>query len=518
MTWLEKVRQMLPGDKSNPAKGAFQALGPGPQPAALEVAELVKRGYQFKDAGQLADALSMFLSAHAKDPASCVALNALGLVYKDLNRLEEALQQFRRALQIDPHHLGSLCNAAAVLTQAGRQEEAIEYCRQALTINAEFEPALTVLAQSLNSAGRHEEALTICDRLVERYPDHIRLRRNRALTLQQLGHFDAALADFKRIVELGPDDQQARMSLSLNALLCGDFATGWVFHEARWNIGPVGPIAARTGRASWDGKASLRGKTILLYAEQGYGDTIQFSRYCTMVKALGARVLLGVPAAVRPLFANLEGVDDLIPDNAELPSFDEHSSLMSLPLAFETRLATIPAMGARLAAPAQKIAGWRARLGQPRRMRVAISWKGNPGHADDSKRSIQLDHFSSLFELQVDFLSIQIGITQAERLILSQSKNVLDVSSEIADFEDTAALMECCDLVISVDSAPAHLAGAIGKPCWILIAQPPDWRWMLDRDDSPWYQSVRLYRQPRSGDWQGALEKIRADLSALNRH
>jgi tetratricopeptide (TPR) repeat protein len=518
MKWLEKVRRLLARDYPDASNLTTVAPISSPKADEQDILTLVEHGYQLKDSGHLEDALSVFLSAHAKDPTSCVALNAIGLLYKALNRPQDALQQFRRALEINPRHVGSLCNAAAVLTEIGEPDAAIENCSRALEIEPGFEPALTVLALSLSSAGRHEEALTICDQLVSDNPGHIRLRRNRALTLQQLGRFDEALADFKRIVELAPEDQQARMSLALNALLCGDFADGWLFHEARWYTGAPDrhPLAGRINQASWDGQTPLSGKTILLHAEQGYGDTIQFSRYCRMVKARGARVLLGVPAAIRPLFRDLEGVDELIPDQRALPSFDEHSSLMSLPLAFSTRLDSIPEIGAKLAASSDKLKIWRDRLGAARRMRVAISWKGNPSHADDAKRSIQLDQFRSLFDLPIEFLSIQFAVTEAERLVLSNSPNVRDVSGEIRDFEDSAAVLECCDLIISVDSAPAHLAGAMDKPCWILIAQPPDWRWLLKREDSPWYPSVRLYRQPHAGEWATALEKLRADLSTLS--
>ena len=227
-------------------------------------------------------------------------------------------------------------------------------------------------------------------------------------------------------------------------------------------------------------------------------------------------MLLGVPAAMRPLFKNLVGVDELLPDHAHLPVFDEHAPLMSLPLAFETRLDSIPEVGEALAAPAHKVSAWRARLGASQRMRVAVSWKGNPDHLDDEKRSIRLELFCRLFQLPVDFFAIQFGITDAERLILHNFSNLRDVSPEIADFEDSAALIECCDLVISIDSAPAHLAGAMGKPCWLLIAQPPDWRWLLERADSPWYPSLRLYRQPKPGDWQSALELLRRRPDALD--
>jgi tetratricopeptide (TPR) repeat protein len=517
MDWLRKIRGLRsdkppgPLEKTSPVTTSAIALPAG------EVMELIERGYQAKDSGRLKEALALFHSAHIKDRNSDAAVTGLGLVYKDLNQPEDALRQFNQVLARKPDHVASLCNAAASLSMLGRTEEAIAFCHRALEVDTSFEPALTMLAQCLNASGRHQDALVICNQLVEAYPHHIRLRRNRALTLHQLGRFDLALDDFRTIVALEPSDQQARYSLGLNALLCGDFATGWSFHEARFAIGAAGghPLAGRIDQAAWDGKRSLNDKTMLLYAEQGYGDTIQFSRYCQMVKARGAHVLLGVPAALRPLFRNLEGVDELIPDGRELPHFDEHCALMSLPLAFDTRLDTIPEIGAVLAASPDKQMLWRHRLGEKQRLRAAVSWKGNPRHTDDAKRSLSLAEFSTLFSLPMDFLVIQFGITEAERAILATRNNVRDVTAEVVDFEDSAALFEQCDLVISIDSAPAHLAGAMAKPCCILIAQPPEWRWLLEREDSPWYQSVRLFRQPRPGDWQGALARLTLHLSAL---
>jgi tetratricopeptide (TPR) repeat protein len=517
MKWLDKFMKRTPMIAPH-SKGSHQddASTPPASAGVEPISGMIERAYRSKDMRRPAEALSIFQAALARDSEDCGVLNGLGLVYLDLAMPLEALSHFKQALEVNPDHLSSLCNSASVLTSLGQPQEAIRNCERALSIKADFEPALVPLAFAYNSLGRHEEALVICDRLVRAYPDRSQLRRNRALTLQDMGRFNEALSDFRAIVELDPSDRQARHSLALNSLLCGDFTTGWREHEARWASGNVvHPLAGRQLKAPWDGKRDLSGKTILLYAEQGHGDTIQFSRYCRLVKARGARVLLGVPAPLRPIFKDLEGVDELIPDHQELPDFDEQSPLMSLPLAFETRLDTIPEQATALAASPAKIADWQTRLGEADRLRIAISWKGNPSHAADAARSIALEEFSALFLLPFDFVSVQFGVTSAEQSILRDFPNVRDVGSQINDFEDSSALIACCDLVISVDSAPAHLAGAMGKPCWILITYRPDWRWLLDRGDSPWYSSVRLFRQPRPGDWRSVFEFVKRDLAAL---
>jgi len=518
--WFDKIRGHSLVTAKSPdlisAQSGSDALAP---PASEPLARLVERAYEKKDLGDTEAALALFQTALARDSVNCSVLNGLGLVCADLARPDDALQYFERALQIDPEHVSSLCNSAPLLTQLGRAEEALRNCEHVLSLKPDFEPALSALAQALNRLGRQEEALSICDHLVERNPHRLQLRRNRAMILQDLGRYETALADLRAIAEFDPSDPNAQYSLAFNSLLCGDFETGWKAHESRWaalGVAAPHPLAGQKLNEPWDGKRSLQGKTILLHGEQGYGDNIQFSRYCKLVKTRGAHVLLGVPAALRRLFRELDGVDELVDDHQPLPHFDEYIALMSLPLAFGTRLETIPEQGRPFSAPPERIAAWQARLGQAMRPRIAVCWRGNPKFPGNANRSIPFNDFAALFHLPFEFLSMQIDLTKEETALLHNTPNVRDCGSELVDFEESAALLSCCELVISIDSAPAHLAGAMKKPSWILLCQRPDWRWLLNRSDSPWYPAMRLYRQTQLGQWGPILETVRRDLLATN--
>ena len=276
----------------------------------------------------------------------------------------------------------------------------------------------------------------------------------------------------------------------------------------------------------WLGDGTLAGKTILLHCEQGLGDSLQFCRYTTLVARLGARVVLEVPPALRNLFAALDGVAELVVLGDPLPHFDCHCPLMSLPLAFGTTLTTIPADAPYLRADAAKVLRWRQRLGERRRPRVGLVWSGGfrPDQPElwavNSRRNVPLSMLASLAGLALDFYSLQKGQpAEAELARLTASgwdgPHIADVSAELGDFSDTAALIEALDLVVSVDTSTAHLTGALGKPVWILNRFDTCWRWLLDRTDSPWYPTARLYRQPTAGDWGAVLAQVRADLAAL---
>ena len=315
---------------------------------------------------------------------------------------------------------------------------------------------------------------------------------------------------------LKPGYAEACWNKSLALLVTGDFKPGWELYEWRWKAETLTTVYERLfSQPLWLGKDPLAGKTILLHSEQGMGDTIQFCRYARLVAGLGARVILEIDASLVGLFQNLEGADLVIARGTPLPPFDCHCPLMSLPLAFRTDLETIPAAVPYLEVGKDRLAKWGARLGEKRAPRVGLVWSGRVLHKNDHNRSLGLAELISHLPAGCQYLSLQKEIRDMDRPVLASHGGILHFEDELVDFGDTAALCELMDVVVSVDTSVAHLAGALGRPVWILLPYMPDWRWLLDRADSPWYPSARLYRQERTGEWSGVLERVQADLLAL---
>ena len=298
-------------------------------------------------------------------------------------------------------------------------------------------------------------------------------------------------------------------------LLLGDFAAGWAGREARFRL-PALPVTYPTFRQPlWLGEGDIAGKTILLYADEGLGDTIQFVRYVPLVAARGARVVLAVADAVRPLLSGMSGVAQCLSKSAALPPFDLYCPISSLPLAFATRLDTIPCgQGYLPQPPDDRVQAWAKRLGAHDRLRVGLVWSGNPRHMNDRNRSIPLERLATMLDLDATFVSLQKEARPDDQATLAGT-GMLDFTADLTDFVETAALVSCLDLVITVDTSVAHLAAALGRPTWILLPFTPDYRWLLDRDDSPWYPTARLFRQTEARDYASVIERLRTELAAL---
>jgi hypothetical protein len=319
-----------------------------------------------------------------------------------------------------------------------------------------------------------------------------------------------------RGMELDPDLARQRLRKAFEALRDGDFTTGWEEYESRIIAAPG--VLPRRGfeQRQWYGETDIAGKTILLHAEQGHGDAIQFVRYVPMVAALGALVVLEIHRPLVPLAAAIPGVASLHQLGDRLPPFDLHCPLMSLPLALHTELATIPADIPYLTVPQERLARWRRRLGPRRRMRIGIVWSGNPDYGDDYKRSIPLADFTRILDRpECELHVIQNDVRASDKQVLDGLTHLSDHSTLFDDFADTAALISLLDLVIAVDTSVAHLAGAIGWPTWLLLPHLADWRWLAEREDSPWYPTMWLFRQETEGDWTGVLDRVARELSAM---
>jgi tetratricopeptide (TPR) repeat protein len=430
------------------------------------------------------------------------------------NRLDEAQEIALALLRAQPRdfHVQRLLGALAA--RRGRWEECVAASTAALALQPDHAETLANRGAALRMLGRFDEALSDYDRAIAAAPASPEAHNNRGVALAALNRHREAIAAYTRAIELKPDYDRARFNRATSRLVLGDFVQGWRDHESRWTGSEMhrGPRAL-PGR-EWDGREDLAGKTLLLYAEQGMGDTIQLARYAAAAHRRGARVILEVHAPLVPLLQDLEGVERVVALGGPLPPFDLHRALMSLPLAFRTTLDSIPSHVPYLQAPPDAIAAWRGKLRDGRARHIGLAWSGSRTLRNDAHRSIPLERLAPLVSPERTLVSIQTDIREPDRAAL-QSLGIRTFTEELRDFGDTAALVSALDLVISVDTAAAHLAGALAKPVWILLPLSPDWRWLLDRADSPWYPTARLFRQPRIGDWDTVIAEVAQALLAL---
>lgn len=373
--------------------------------------------------------------------------------------------------------------------------------------------------------GRYEAALADYNRAIDLSPDCAEAHSNRGIVLQELNQPEAAVASYDRAIAISPDYAQAYLNRSLALLLQGELERGWTDYEWR--------VKTKDGRSErrdflqprWLGAESLVGKTVLLHCEQGFGDTLQFCRYAKLVADMGAKVLLQVPRALKDLLGTLDGVGQLLLPNEPLPDFDFHSSLMSLPWAFKTTLATIPNQVPYLRASERKRRIWRQRIGDSDKLQIGLVWSGGfrPNQpsvwAVNNRRNIPLTKLATILRSDCTFYSLQKGQPAeselADWIANGNEPQIVDLTASLHDFSDTAALIAELDLVISVDTSVVHLAGALGKPVWLLNRFDTCWRWLLERTDSPWYPTITLYRQERMGDWDSVLQRVRSDLEKI---
>jgi len=396
-----------------------------------------------------------------------------------------------------------------VLTDLGNFAAALEVFRRSLINNPRS-------AKTIASLGRLFERKGDLISAAEAYRDAIKLDpRMRAayvdlgFVLYGLGDLGEASDCFDRLHELEPDSAEATVNLGLIHLLKGELRDGWTEYESRWKVG-VGDDRKVLQRR-WQGEA-LGGERILLYAEQGLGDTMQFVRYVPLVAKLGGEVVLEVQPALHDLLAGTEGASRVIRRGDTLPDFTWQCPLMSLPLALGTELETIPASVPYIAADAARVEAWRERL-QKNTRRIGLAWAGNPGHSRDRLRSISLEQLTPLLNVEgTTYYSLQFGAGAEQMKLLPPGVQLIDLGDELKDFANVAAIVANLDLVISIDSAVAHLAGALGKPVWILLNKGCDWRWFLGREDSPWYPTARLFRQSAPGEWLEVVKRVELAL------
>ncbi|HEY7300750.1 MAG TPA: tetratricopeptide repeat protein [Xanthobacteraceae bacterium] len=458
------------------------------------------------------EALSLLDRARALDSNSSHTLNGRGSLLLRLNRAAEALADFDRALAIDPTNAGIALNRGNALAQLNRLGEALAQYDAVLASQPQFAEAHYNRGKALFALGRAAEALTAFDRALARRPDYGKALFSRALALQALNRHREALAGFERLLAIEPDNADAHHNAALVRLTLGDYRRGFREYEWRWRRTGM-PGLRKLGKPLWLGEYPLGRKTILLHAEQGMGDSIHFVRYAPLLASAGARVVLELPRELVSLFARLEGVAAVVPRGESLPPFDVHCPLGSLPCALGTEPSSIPSAVSYLKPSKGKLALWRERLANVSSPCVAIAWAGNASHPNDCNRSIRLPLIEPILSLdRINVVSVQRELREEHAKLPAR---VTHVGQELADFDDTGAVLALADLVIAVDTAVAHLAAALGRPTWILLPFCPDWRWMIEREDSPWYPTVRLFRQPAPGDWASVIRKVSEELGAV---
>lgn len=465
--------------------------------------------------GNLAEALAACRRAVALAPDHGDAHYNIGTVLQEQGALDDAITAYRRAVAINPGLAKAQYNLGVALGDQGRLEEAIDAYQGALDAQPDMYLARYNMGNLLLARNRPEDAATAYRRTLEDAPGHGPAHNNLGAALQEVGDYGDAEASYRHAVALDPDYAEAHVSLAMARLRQGDFKEGFEEYLWRWKS-PTWPTAPRRYvQPLWDGSAPLAGQTVLLYGEQGLGDTIQFIRYAPLIAKLAGRVIVEAPAALERLLATVEGIDHLTVKGEALPGFDIHVPLIDLPRALGTTVDTVPAEVPYVAAEPGAVGRWRRRIGGGHAT-IGLVWTGNPAHVNDHNRSIALKRLGPLFEVpEARFFSLQVGPRSADPGVAGLDGHIEDLSADLTDFAETAAVLSALDLLISVDTAPLHLAGALGRPVWALIPFHPDWRWMLGRDDSPWYPSMRLFRQPARSDWDSVIARVRDELAAL---
>ncbi|MBV8230192.1 MAG: glycosyltransferase family protein [Planctomycetaceae bacterium] len=481
-----------------------------PDAAAGDARSIRDRGNAYYLQGRFTEAEACYREALRLRPDEAETHNNLGAALADQGLLEAAIMSYREALRLLPEYADAFYNLGNALRLSGRYAEAVACYGQALRLRPGSAEAHNNLGTALLRLGRLSESITSLREALRLRPGYTLALINLGLALAESGRLAEAIACDDEALRVEPENADAHRNRALALLLVGDLTRGWADYQWRWRCADF--IPPRFSRPLWDG-SPLEGRTILLYTEQGLGDTLQFVRYARLVKRRGGVVILAAQAPLLPLLTGGAGIDRFVARDASLPDFDVHYPLMSLPGLFGTTLVTIPAEVPYLRAEPARVERWRRALGPIRGFRVGIAWQGSPTNPDDRRRSIPLVQFAPLARVEgVRLISLQRGTGLEQLRALDGRFPVIDLAGRSDDpgasFLDTAAIMANLDLVVTCDTSVAHLAGALGFPTWVALAAVPDWRWLLDREDSPWYPTLRLFRQVHQGIWVEPFERM----------
>jgi tetratricopeptide (TPR) repeat protein len=503
----EAVRCHRAGDLQQAEQGYRDVLTA--DPLNLEATRLL--GILEHQLGRDEQAVQLFERVLEAQPDLAEVHVNLAKALKRLGRLEQAAASYRKAVALQPEDAKAHYNLGNVLREMDLFDEAAASYWRAVVVDPRFIEARVNLGMVLKLTGRLHEALATYHDVLAIEPGLGECRYNLGLALNDMGKLDEAIAELRRVLDQRWDYADAHFGLALTLLLKGDYSEGWKEYEWRWLQEEHQRLKRKFRQPRWDG-SPLDGRTILLYAEQGDGDTIQFIRYVSEVARLGGNVIVECQPALKSLFSSVAGIDVLIGKGEEIPEFDVHAPLLSLPHILGTTLATVPADVPYVLADGDA----RVELSlDPKGKNVGIVWAGSPAHRKDRQRSTQLERFIGLSSVpDVALYSLQLGDRRRD-LQAGPGCPIVDLGDHLQDYSDTAAVIDQLDLVITVDTSVAHLAGAMGKKVWVLLPHAPDFRWMLHRSDSPWYPTMTLFRQPEYGDWEGVFRAVESALRRL---
>lgn len=483
--------------------------------------------------GKYDEAVAVCRHAVRLAPEDGGAYSNLGNALKGQGNLDEAIWCYRQAARLKPDFAEARNNLGLALVEQGNIEEALKCYQEAIRLKPDYADAYNHLGLALAERWRLEEAIACYDRALQLDPNHARACFAKGVSLYEQGKPAEAIACYERALHLKPDLADARWGRGLAQLLLGNYTEGWLDYEWRWQCKPFTPRPFP--RPMWDG-APLEGKTVLLHAEQGLGDTMQFIRFAPLVKARGGRILLECQESLIPLLSRCSEIDQIVPQCTPQHFFDVHAPLLSLPRILGITAAHLPGKIPYLYADPLLIENWRQKIAESEEQRggrrdktasglplaacrsplkIGIAWHGNPRVRSNLKRSIPLLHFVPLAQLEgVRLFSLQKGPGFEQLAELQDRFPIVDLGSRLETYADTAAVLMNLDLVISMDTSLVHCAGALGRPVWVVLSSTPEWRWLLDREDSPWYPTARLFRQKQAGDWEEVFARIAQELKS----
>jgi tetratricopeptide (TPR) repeat protein len=471
-------------------------------------------GIALQETGKLDEAVTLFREALRGRPESAVTLNNLGVALAAQNKIKEATAVYEDGLRLEPDYVEVHNNLGNALREDGRLDEAVAHYQQALRLRPDYAEAYNNLGNALRDAGDLDGAAAHFLKALRINTGYAEPYNNLGITRLHQGRLADALLCYEQALQLKADYTDAHKNRALAWLAAGDYENGWPEYEWRWRGKELRPRQFQQPR--WDGSA-LAGRTILLHGEQGLGDTLQFIRYALLVKQRDGRVIVECPRGLCGLLSGCPGVDEFCPQGPPLPAFDVHCPLLSLPAVLRTTLQTVPALVPYLFPRPELLKEWHRRLRQTSRFKIGIAWQGSPQYRGDRQRSIPLEQFLPLAHLPgVELISLQKG--PGVEQLGNAREMVVDFGAELdaqGTFLDTAAIMKNIDLVITADTATGHLAGALGVPVWIALCFASDWRWLRGREDSPWYPTVRLFRQHEPGAWSEVFTRLTKDVKVL---
>ena len=478
--------------------------------------ELLNKAINLHLSGNHKEAAKIYKKIITLDPSNIMALNNFGSLLNTVGDFNGAKLLLKKALSIKPDYFDALNNLGISSKLSKDYLEAIEIFKKIIELKPSFIKAFINLGNCLQSQQKFKDALAVYDKAVKLEPNSVEVLYNQGTCLNELNLQNKAKACYNKILKINPNFIEAKWNLAFIQLMQGNYTEGWLNHETR-------KLREKTKKdytniidnKKWLGEKKLTNKIIYIINEQGLGDYIQFCRYFPMLENLGAEIILNVPNSLKKMIKTLNVNYNHI-NNIEKLEYDYNCYLMSLPLAFNTKINTIPNKTPYLFTPKDKKDYWMKKLGSKLTKRIGLMWSGNPQNENDHNRSMKLKDLINLFETPFEFHSLQIDYNEFDLSLMNKFKNLINHKDEIKGFDNTAGLIESMDLIISVDTSVAHLSGALNKPIWLMLPFTPDFRWLLNRDDSPWYPSMKLYRQEKKGDWDSVINKVKKDLLNFN--